>query len=71
MTPQELQIFTPKPREVEWFNLGSLSSVFRAENFTAIRGVLRILPPEAEGKKAIICSDSEAMIKAIVSPLSV
>ncbi len=62
---------TLEPRDEEWFNLGSLASVFQAETFAALKGLLKLLPAGVEGKKAFPdSSDSEAMIKALMSPVT-
>ena len=46
-----------RPEEGKWLNLGSLASVFQAETFAALIGVLKVIPIDAFGKKVTICSD--------------
>jgi len=63
-------VYISEPATEEWFHLGSFANVFQAETFAAYSGVLKLLPSNVEGRKVIICSDSEAMIKAIASPVT-
>lgn len=49
-------------RERECFYLGNSASVFQAETFAAIKGLLKALSPEAEDEVAVIYPDIEALI---------
>lgn len=56
------------PKVDEWFHLGSLASAFQAEVFAVLIGSNKVSPADAGGKEMFICSDSEAAIKALMSP---
>jgi len=62
-------VFTPDPVAEEWFRLGKFARVCQAETFQALKGILQLFPTVSVGKKAVIFSDSEAMIKALMSPV--
>lgn len=61
-------VYAPGTEEGIWYSLGRLASVFQAETFAALLGVSEMLPKDAEEQKVYICSDSESMIKALLSP---
>jgi ribonuclease HI len=50
------------------FHLGNHASVFQAEIFAILMGSQAMVSPEENGKRIFICSDSEASIKALMSP---
>lgn len=52
------------------FNLGNLASVFQAEVFAILRGTSSMISRDDSGKKIFVCSDSEASIKALMSPVT-
>ena len=58
------------PAVEKWSHLGSLANVFQAETFAASTGMLKLLPSEVERRKITLLSDSEAMIKAMASPVT-
>lgn len=53
----------------ETFHLTTLTSVFQAEPFAALMFMGKVIPTGAKGEEAVICSETEAMIKAIMSPV--
>jgi len=53
-------VFTPDPMAEEWFRLGKFASVFQAETFAALKGILQLFPTDTVGKKTVIFCDSEA-----------
>lgn len=63
-------IFIPEPMEEKWFHLGSFASTFQAETYAAAKGTKMMISPGEEGRTVTICSDSEAMIKALRSPVT-
>lgn len=63
-------VFTPEPDSGTWFHLGKLPSVFQAETFAALAGAGELWTEETRGKEAYICSDSEAVMKALMSPVT-
>lgn len=63
-------VYAPELGCNESFHLGSLASVFQAETFAALRGVQKLVQSDETGEKAVICSDSESMIKALASPVT-
>lgn len=63
-------VYSPGTEGGTWFHLGTLSSVFQAETFAALMGAREALPRGTHGKDVFICSDSEAAIKALISPVT-
>lgn len=56
--------------EGAWFSLGSHASIFQAEVFAALMGAREVPQNRALGRDVLICSDSEAAIKALLSPIT-
>ena len=63
-------IFIPEQTKEEWFHLGDLANVFQAETFAAIMGISRSLSQGTEGGNITICSDNEALVRALRSPVT-
>ena len=62
-------IHIPKLGTEDWFYLGGLTSVFQAEVFATLMGGLNMIPSGVSGRDIFICSDSEASMKALTSPI--
>lgn len=63
-------VYAPETGTGTWYSLGKLANVFQAETFAVLVGVSEALQEETEGKEIFVCSDSEAMIKALMSPVT-
>ena len=62
-------VFTLEPEGKEIIHLGKLASVFQAEAVAVRTCLLTMLPSESRNEKAFICTDSESVIKALMSPI--
>lgn len=62
-------VFTLETETGYWRALGKLASVFQAETFAVLLGASETLPRDAVGQDVCIFSDSESMIKALMSPV--
>jgi len=62
-------VFSPGCGVEMWYHLGRFANVNQAETFAALKGVQEAIPTEACGKNVTVCSDSEALIRALVSPV--
>lgn len=62
-------MYVPRTGVGSWRSLGKLSSVFQAETFAVLLGVSEVLPKGTERQEICIFSDSESMIKALISPV--